>query len=235
VDLPAGFSLIERNLVDSTNSEAARLIAGGAGHGTVVVAAAQTAGRGRRGRGWVSPPGNLYLSLIVELAAGRDPGQLAFVAALGAADALAPHGDVRLKWPNDVMLDGGKLAGILIEVENRLAVVGLGVNLVIAPEDGTRVPATTLAAAPPPDRLAAAFCNHFDRWYRRWVADGFAPVREYWLSRADGLGDPVEVRLPRETLTGRFAGLDEAGGLMLDRPDGARRIIAAGDVYFGNQ
>jgi BirA family biotin operon repressor/biotin-[acetyl-CoA-carboxylase] ligase len=80
--------------------------------------------------------------------------------------------------------------------------------------------------------LLEEFCHAFDRWYRRWEVDGFSPVRKYWLSRANGLNKPVEVRLPRETLTGRFAGLDDAGGLMLDQPDGGRRIISAGDVYF---
>lgn len=233
MDLPDGYVLIERDIVDSTNAEAMRLIADGAGRGAVVTARAQTAGRGRRGRSWVSPPGNLYVSVIVELVDGRDPGQLAFVAALAAVDALGPHGDVRLKWPNDVLLGGRKLAGILIEVENRLAVIGLGVNLVSAPGD-TRLPATTLPNPPPPRELLAGFCAGLDRWYRRWAAEGFAPVRARWLLCADGLDKPIEVRLPQETLTGRFAGLDDAGGLILDQAAGARRIISAGDVCFGS-
>lgn len=231
--LPYGYSLTELDTVDSTNSEAMRLISGGAGHGAVVWARTQTSGRGRRGRNWVSPPGNLYASVVVRLKPGRDPGQLAFVAALGAVDALTPHGGVRIKWPNDVLLGGKKLAGILIEVENGLAVIGIGVNLASAPDD-TRLPATILPDPPLPGVLLTAFCIGLDRWYQRWLVEGFAPVREQWLSCADGLGGHVEARLPRETLTGRFAGLDEAGGLMLDQPDGGRRIISAGDVYFGS-
>jgi BirA family biotin operon repressor/biotin-[acetyl-CoA-carboxylase] ligase len=182
----------------------------------------------------VSPHGNLYASVIVELPDGRDPGQLSFVAALAAFDALSSHGEMRLKWPNDVLLAGKKLAGILIEVEGGLAVIGLGVNLVSAPGD-TRLPATSLPNPPPAEDLLAAFCAALDRWRRHWAAEGFASVREQWLSCADGLNKQVEVRLPRETLTGRFAGLDDAGGLMLDLPDGGRRIISAGDVYFESE
>jgi BirA family transcriptional regulator, biotin operon repressor / biotin---[acetyl-CoA-carboxylase] ligase len=233
VELPPGYSLTELPSVDSTNSEALRCIEQGAGHGCVVFARSQTAGRGRRGREWVSPSGNLYASVIVDLIDGRDPGQLSFVAALGAMDALTPHGDVRLKWPNDVLLGGKKLAGILIEADNDLAVIGLGVNLVSAPED-TRLPAVNLDNPPSPEDLLVAFCEGLDRWYRCWKADGFTPIREKWLSCADGLNKSIEVRLPRETLTGRFAGLDDTGGLLLDQPDGGRRIISAGDVYFGN-
>lgn len=231
MDLPDGYSLFEHDAVDSTNGEAKRLIADGAGHGAVIRAVMQTAGRGRNGRQWISPPGNLYASVIVQLPEGRDPGQLSFVAALGAIDALAPHGRVRLKWPNDVLIAGKKLAGILIEVESGLAVIGIGVNLDSAPDD-TRLPAARLPNPPPPEDLLAAFCFGLDRWHRRWLEEGFAPVRDQWLSHADGLNKSVEARLPRETLTGRFAGLDDAGGLILEQPDGGRRIVSAGDVFF---
>lgn len=231
MNLPTGYSLIEHATIDSTNSEAMRLIAGGAGHGVVVTAGAQISGRGRRGRNWDSPPGNLYASVIVRVAKGRDPGQLSFVAALGAVDALMDYGDVRLKWPNDVLLGGEKLAGILIEVDRGHAVIGIGINLVSAPDD-TRLPATSLPNPPSPDQMLTGFCIGLDQWYQRWNTDGFAPIRDRWLSHADGLNGTVEVRLPRETLTGRFAGLDDAGGLVLDQPDGERRIVSAGDVYF---
>lgn len=230
--LPAGFNLITLDTVDSTNREALRRIADGAPHGTVIRAGSQTDGRGRRGRSWESPTGNLYATLIVRPAKSTPLGQLAFVAALGAGTALESYAPVRFKWPNDLMLDGHKLGGILIEAEDGAAAIGIGVNLASAPSS-TRLPATCLPSAPDPETMLAEICAPFADWYGRWEISGFASVREAWLSRAQGLGGPIEARLPQRTLTGTFAGLDEAGGLLLDRPGGERETIAAGDIYFG--
>lgn len=233
--LPDGWRLVEVAETDSTNDEARRLIAAGAGHGTVVRAGCQTAGRGRRGRTWVSPPGNLYMSIVADVAAAQ-AGQLAFVAALAAGDALAAGGCVRFKWPNDLMSRGRKAGGILIEADGDLAVVGVGVNIVSAPAESA-YPATSLAGAgwPPvmPAELCAAVAAGFASWYARWRREGFAPVREAWLARAAGLGGPVTARLPTATCRGTFRALDQDGALILEETDGALRRIAAGDVFLG--
>ncbi|MGE0746502.1 MAG: biotin--[acetyl-CoA-carboxylase] ligase [Rhodospirillales bacterium] len=233
--LPDGWRLVEVAETDSTNDEAHRLIAAGAGHGTVVRADRQSAGRGRRGRTWVSPPGNLYMSIVAEVTAAQ-AGQLAFVAALAAGDALAAGGCVRFKWPNDLMVRGRKAGGILIEADGGFAVVGIGVNVVSAPAE-TAYPATSLADAGWPPAAPAVLCADvaagFAAWYARWRSEGFAPVREAWLGRAAGLGGPVTARLPAATCRGTFRALDQDGALILEEADGALRRIAAGDVSLG--
>jgi len=242
--LPDFYRLIRLATVGSTNDEAKRLAQSGAPEGTLVWALEQTAGRGRRGRPWQSPPGNLYLSLLLRpaVSAGQ-AAQLGFVAALALGDALEPligagHA-LRFKWPNDVLLDGRKLAGILLESETAAAVavafvvIGMGINLAVAPS-GTEFPAISLAEAGirgvSPGVLLDAFAHHFQGWYRRWRAEGFAPVRLAWLARAGGLGEAVLVRLERATLSGRFLDLDEEGALLLESDQGRRRI-AAGEVF----
>ena len=242
--LPEGFRLHRYETLGSTNDEAKALARAGAPEGTLVWAGEQTAGRGRRGRIWLSPPGNLYLSLVLrpEGAPSR-AAQLGFVAALGLGDALAamtgPAIRLRYKWPNDLLANGGKLAGILLESEmsakDRLdfVVVGVGVNILSAPVD-VEFPATSLAAegiaGVTPPVLLEGFARHFEGWARRWGEEGFAPLRMAWLARASGLGDRVRVRLERSTLFGRFQGLDDDGALVLDAVEGRRRI-AAGDVF----
>jgi BirA family transcriptional regulator, biotin operon repressor / biotin---[acetyl-CoA-carboxylase] ligase len=244
LSLPAGYRLHQYDTIGSTNDEAKRLARGGAPEGTLVWAGEQTAGRGRRGRHWASPPGNLYLSLV--LRPGGAPSraaQLGFVAALGLGDALdglaALGPRLRYKWPNDLLLDGRKLAGILLESETAASgavdfvVIGTGVNLLSHPET-SEYPATCLAewgsATVSPAALLQAFVREFDPWLARWREEGFAPLREAWLARASGIGEDIRVRLERMTLTGRFVDLDEDGALLLDGAEGPRRI-AAGDVF----
>jgi BirA family biotin operon repressor/biotin-[acetyl-CoA-carboxylase] ligase len=242
--LPEGYRLHHYKTLGSTNDEAKALARAGAPEGTLVWADEQTAGRGRRGRVWVSPPGNLYLSLVLRPDGSPSrAAQLSFVAALGLGDALAALGGpalmLRYKWPNDLLANDRKLAGILLESENAssdrvdFVVVGLGVNIVFAP-DGVEFPATSLAAegiagvsAP---EVLGAFARHFAIWARRWRREGFAPVRAAWLARASGLGERVRVRLERATLCGRFLDLDEDGALLLEDAQGRRRI-AAGVVF----
>jgi BirA family biotin operon repressor/biotin-[acetyl-CoA-carboxylase] ligase len=226
--------------VGSTNDEAKTLARAGAPSGTVVWADEQTAGRGRRGRVWRSPPGNLYLSLIARPdCAPAQAAQLGFAAALALGDAIAGLGlSPSYKWPNDVLLNGRKLAGILLESEMTagggldFVVIGVGVNVAIAP-GGIEYPATSLAAAcvaTTPADLLAAFTRHFANWQQRWREEGFAPLRTAWLAAASGLGDEILVRLARQTLCGRFLDLDADGALLLGAAGGHRRI-AAGEVF----
>jgi BirA family biotin operon repressor/biotin-[acetyl-CoA-carboxylase] ligase len=242
--LPESFRLHHYKTLGSTNDEAKALARAGAPEGTLVWADEQTAGRGRRGRVWLSPPGNLYLSLVLR-PDGAPPraAQLSFVAAVGLGDALTalvgPAVRLRYKWPNDLLADDRKLAGILLESENAssdrvdFVVVGIGVNIVVAP-DNVEYPATSLAAegiaGVTPPLVLGAFARHFDTWARRWRTDGFAPVRAAWLARASGLGDKVRVRLERTTFCGRFLDLDADGALVLEGSEGRRRI-AAGVVF----
>jgi BirA family biotin operon repressor/biotin-[acetyl-CoA-carboxylase] ligase len=237
----AGVRLIACETVGSTNSEAlARARAGETGP-LWITARTQTAGRGRRGRTWVSEPGNLYATLLLaDPAPPERAAQLSFVTTLATYDAIAgcaPALAARLafKWPNDVLLDGAKLAGILIEAEGTrplLVAVGVGVNCRHHPV-ATDFPATDLAAAAAGVAVEALFralsLAMVDR-LRQW-GEGFAGIRSAWLDRAGGLGGELTARLGTRRLTGRFEALDEAGQLLLRLPDGSLETIAAGEVF----
>ncbi|MEI6558456.1 MAG: biotin--[acetyl-CoA-carboxylase] ligase [Rhodospirillaceae bacterium] len=242
------FRVLPFERLDSTNEEARRQVCAGVGAGTVIWALDQMAGRGRRGRAWVSEAGNLFCSLI--LRPGCPPAgaaEVSLVAALAVAEAaeaaLGGRAPVRVKWPNDVLAGGRKLAGILLETETRAGgadiaalVVGVGINIAHAPE-GTEFPATALAREGAPMLEVRAvldlFLGRFAHWYRRWTLEGLGPVRSAWLARAAGLDGPVTVRLHDETLCGSFIGLDASGALLLDPGGGAPvRRVAAGDVFF---
>ena len=231
--------------IDSTNAEAQRRAAANAPAGTLIFALRQTAGRGRRGRAWQSPPGNLAFSLLLRPAMNAaTAATLGFVAGLALAEAidrLLPAGrSSRLKWPNDLLVDGRKLAGILLEAAAGGSgavdhlVIGVGVNILAHPDD-LPYPATDLLACGGTADAAtvlAGFARHFLPLYRRWEGEGFAAIRAAWLDRAEGYGGPVTVRLDRATLEGRFAALDGQGALLLETADGRRRSITAGDLFF---
>jgi BirA family biotin operon repressor/biotin-[acetyl-CoA-carboxylase] ligase len=236
--------MLQYDRIGSTNDAAKQLGREGKADGTVVCAREQTTGRGRRERVWHSPPGNLYVSLLLRPdAPAPRAAQLGFVAALGLGDALLDIAgraiEPRYKWPNDVLVRGRKLAGILLESETgadgRLdfVVIGVGVNILAAPED-VEYPSTSLMAegiaGVTPAEMLAAFAKRFGRWERRWQRVGFAPVRKAWLARAAGLGEQIRVRLERTTLLGRFVDLDHDGTLLLDAADGRHRITA-GEVF----
>ena len=242
IALPPGFRLSTFDCIDSTNAEALRRLAdGSARHFDAVVAASQTAGRGRRERRWFSPPGNLYLTIVVVLPGDAPAGQLAFVAALGLGDAIAAllpaSVQLRFKWPNDLLVDGRKLAGVLIEggETERSFAVGIGVNVTAAPA-GTETPATALSQAGvaiAPAALAAPVCAGFARWYEHWRNRGFAPLRTAWLARAQGLGETIAARLPDGAERhGVFRDLDRNGALVLETTGGGRSVVAAGEVFF---
>lgn len=246
--LPPAYRLVALDEVDSTNEEAKRLAAAGAEDGTLVWARSQTAGRGRRGRSWDSPAGNLFLSLVLRPDCGpAEAAQLGFVAALGVGDGVGsvapPLIEVRYKWPNDVLFNDRKGAGILLESQLLpdggldWLVLGVGVNVKAYPKDSD-FPATSLQfeGAPPglsEVALLEAFGRHFLSWTNRWLVDGFAPIRRAWLAHAYGLGEVITVNLPRESLRGTFRDLDQDGVLLLEQANGKLRRIAAGDVHFG--
>ena len=226
----------------STNAQAlARARAGEPGP-LWIVARQQTAGRGRRGRTWVSEPGNLYATLLL-----TDPSppsraaELSFVAALALFDAVADIAPglaarLSLKWPNDLLLDGAKLAGILVEGESGpplAAAIGIGVNCAHHPS--VAYPAIDLAAAgfpTPPEHLLAVLSPTMLARLAQWDrGNGFAGIRADWLRHATGIGGHIRVAVGTEEAVGRFADLDAAGHLVLALPDGTTRTIAAGDVF----
>lgn len=245
---PQAYRLIALETIDSTNDEAKRQARQGAADKTLVWATAQSAGRGRGGRTWSSPPGNLYLSLILRPdCPPRRAAELGFVAAVALAAALRDlAGDLplALKWPNDVLLRGRKLAGILIEADSQNAtaldwlVLGVGVNLDSHPEN-TTFPATSLRTegirGPSVEKLRDTFASRFLDEMRGWQQAGFGPVRERWKACASGMGGPLTVRLPNATLRGTFVDLDADGALLLgpEAGEGELRRITAGDVFFG--
>ncbi len=209
-----------------------------------IVAGAQSQGRGRGGRRWHSPKGNLYASLLLRLDISAVVAtELSFVAALAAYDAIASQlpseqlGALRLKWPNDVMLAGAKIAGILIESlaspmgSGLAAVVGIGINVSSAPPDTGRA-ATALRAAPGDcARVFEALAASFETWRGRWnEGKGFASVREAWLARAHVPGEPVSVNLNGSSIRGTFRGVDERGALQLETLAGVVITLNAGDI-----
>lgn len=240
-ELAPPFRLIAYEQIGSTNDEAKRLAEAGADHGTVVWAAEQTAGRGRRGRYWHSPRGNLHSSfLLFPRCPLHEAAQLGFVTAVALREALreiCPVGRFECKWPNDVLCHGLKVAGILLETAGQAdwMVVGVGVNVVAAP-DPALYPATCLRGVGCPataGEVLAALCRNFGVWYDTWRQQGFPPVREAWLAGACGLGRPAEARLADgEVVRGIFAGLDAGGALLLTSADGGQRSVLAGDVFF---
>lgn len=223
--------------VDSTNEEARHLADAGETGPIWIIAHEQTGGRGRRGRPWVSPPGNLFATLLLAPSGPLERrAQLSFVAALAVADTVAAYaGPVTLKWPNDVLLEARKVAGILLESFGAALAVGLGINLAHFPPDA-ETPATSVAyvvgQTPAPDDAFHRLAGHWGAWYDAWASKGFAPVREAWLARAAGLGEPIRVRLMDREMNGVFEDLDEDGALLLRQPDGLARVTA-GDVFFG--
>ncbi|AMN42322.1 biotin--[acetyl-CoA-carboxylase] ligase [Rhodoplanes sp. Z2-YC6860] len=237
----AGARLITHDTIGSTNEEALRLGRTGERSPLWITAQRQTAGRGRRGRTWVSEAGNLYASLLLSDPSTPDRfPELSFVAALALHDAVTARipglaGRVALKWPNDLLIDRNKFAGILIEGEGATVVIGIGVNCAHHP-DGTEYPATDLAAAgvrATPEslfaHLSAAMAVRLAQWDR---GAGFAAIRTDWLAGAAGMGKPVRVKTADGEIAGLFEGMDASGRLVLRLPDGTMRAVAAGDVHI---
>ena len=238
----AGARHIAYETLGSTNAEALALARAGERGPLWITAQSQSAGRGRRGSTWVSPPGNLYATqLMREPSAAEHAPQLSFVTALALHDAVAECAPqlgpmLKMKWPNDLLLGPAKVAGILIEGESEpvfAVAIGIGVNCSAHPKD-TPYPATDLAAAGALvtsaqvfAALSAAMLRRIEQWQR---GEGFAGIRADWLKRAAGLGQDIRVRLPERELSGRFQGLDDAGRLLVQQPGGLT-TVTAGEVF----
>ena len=234
--------------IDSTNAEALRRAQEMAGP-TWVFAHRQTRGRGRRGRAWADPAGNFAASLLLRPASGPEHAALySFVASLALFEACSALTGTpqrfSLKWPNDVLLDGGKLAGILLESsatarDGLVLVIGIGVNLAHAPEggqlEGGALRPVALAAETgllmPAEAFLGELAQHFASFDRQFQQAGFAPIRTAWLQRAARLGQVITARTMRDSFTGTFETIDETGNLVLHTAQG-RQAIAAADVFW---
>lgn len=252
-ELPPAFTVVALDEVESTNLEARRLAEAGAPDGTLVIASRQTSGRGRQGRQWLSPTGNLYMSLLLrpQVPIGL-AAQLSLVSGLAMADAVGailPAGAAlrpAVKWPNDLLLAGegtvGKLSGTLLEsgedARGLYVIAGIGANVRVhpGPTDGV-FPPIVLAEQPGAHHLMVrdlveAFGPAFLNRRAAWMRGGLAAIREDWLAAAYGIGQTATVRYGTTPVTGRFDGIDDDGSLLLTQRDGSIRRLAAGEVVF---
>jgi BirA family transcriptional regulator, biotin operon repressor / biotin---[acetyl-CoA-carboxylase] ligase len=237
--LATGHRVLHFDRIDSTNAEARRLATGGERGPLWIWADAQTGGRGRLGRHWVSEPGNLYATFLLALAESPAvAAQLGFVAALAVHDAvtaLLPTARPLIKWPNDLLIDGAKFCGLLAEIvatSPTTLALGCGINVAHAPAD-VPYPVTALGAALKVEsvlqQLDASLSNRLKLWDE---GRGFAAIREDWGERAIGIGGVCSAELAGGEVSGTFRGLAADGALLLETADGHTQIIHAGDVRF---
>lgn len=240
-EVPPDCRLIARDSVGSTSEEAKLLATQAAPDRTVVWALEQTAGRGRHGRSWDSPVGNLYLSILLRPACNAAVApQIGFAVGTAMADAIhdTAGADVVLKWPNDLLLGGKKVSGILLESGDAgdgvvdWVVAGIGVNLASAPDlpASAGIAAGSLGHEIDPAVLLEAFLPRLFGLLDIWAKDGFAPVRSAWEEKAMTAGTPVSVKLPDGAVAGTFEGIDEAGNMILGTANGPVQV-AVGDVF----
>lgn len=248
--LPPGYRYLVLDEIDSTNAHGMRLAADGETGPLWIRAGTQTLGRGRSGRSWTSVPGNLYASLLIRLACPPTAvHQLSLLAGIAAHDAIRAAAlqarvslpGLRLKWPNDVLIGGAKLAGILPETttitggaaRSLIAVIGIGMNLAGHPAGLGRAVTHLVerGCCTTPADMLAALASAMDGWLRRWDGGaGFGLVREAWLQRAGPLGERITVNTGLEPVEGSFLGIDAEGALVLRDPSGAQRRFTYGDV-----
>lgn len=240
----AGYRLDGFDSIGSTNTEALQRIRAGKRGPLWIAARAQTEGRGRRGRAWTSTEGNLAASLVLATQAPLSvAASLGFVAALAVRRAVENCTSglaIALKWPNDVLVAGRKLAGILLESEmvegHPIVVIGIGVNVLSAPS-GVAFPAVSLDMLGQPVSAEHMFAELSDAWvdvHALWDGGrGLDAIRSQWLAHAAGLGQEITIRTGDTILQGIFRTLDEQGRLVLQTAEGDRVLVSAGDVYFG--
>lgn len=241
------FDFYHYEALESTNITLRALAEQGAGVGTVVQADVQTAGRGSRGRHWVSSAGNLYCSVLLKPQCPiADAAQISFVMALAVGrflkDYLPDHRSLQHKWPNDVLVEGKKISGILLEAETNkqgkleVLIVGMGINLQHHPKE-TLYAATNLneqanGITLGPRRAVVTLMKSVAHFYDIWVSEGFEAIRMLWLQGAANLGKTIEITLPTGKQTGIFEQIDSNGCLLLTGENGEKHRINSGDVFF---
>lgn len=245
-----GYSLVWREETGSTNADALEAARSGHHAPCWFVAGKQASGRGRSGREWISPEGNLYASLLL-----RNPCEIAVASQLGFVTGIALHDAIsrltgmaaprlQLKWPNDVLLDGKKLVGLLLEAQSMGSdtniAIGCGINVTHRPQGVPYSVATVNEVAPVVtiadmfEALSLAFDSVFSFWQKssgKSATQRFAPIRSLWLERAAGIGEAASLRLPQGKINGVFAGIDGLGRLEL-QTDKGMQLVDAGDLFF---
>jgi BirA family transcriptional regulator, biotin operon repressor / biotin---[acetyl-CoA-carboxylase] ligase len=244
--LPPFFEISVFETIGSTNDEARRIAESNKPEGHVVWSRRQENGVGRRGRHWSSPAGNLYCSIMIRPQCSPIEGaRLSFLVAVALHKTIAavlPSGaDIKVKWPNDVLVSGRKISGILLESKTRsdgildYVIIGTGLNILTFPEVTEGLPATSLkneGTSPPTEKILSAYLHFFLELYMQWKLKGFAPIRQAWLESAAGIGREINVKLNDGTLRGVFSGLNPDGALILKLETGEEKLITAGEVFI---
>ena len=221
------FNIVFKEVCSSTNDEAKTLPMFSA-----LYAARQTNGRGRMGRSWQDGAGNLMTSIV--LPKPKQAHLYSFMAALAVAKSIA-FLSPRIKWPNDVLVAGKKICGILSEVFEDKLIIGIGVNIQSHPDSDLLYQATDLkehGRATEPEKLLSEILQNLSFMIECFERKGFSQIRLEWLEFACGIAQPITVKLPTETLCGTFDGIDDDGALILTQSDGQKRLITAGDVFM---
>jgi BirA family biotin operon repressor/biotin-[acetyl-CoA-carboxylase] ligase len=215
--------------------EAHRLASEGSPEGTLVVAKRQQKGRGRQGRSWLSPEGGLYCSFVLRPKQPTALEQLSLVAGLSSAEAIKEVASINasLRWPNDLLLSGKKVGGILSEAKNGAVVIGIGINvqsnLKMLPDVATSLCESSSSDCSP-DKLLSSLCRHLSKWYHVWTDEGFAPIRTALCAWIGSLGEPVRVNVGSQHFEGIASNIDESGRLLVRLDSGLMRAFNAGEV-----
>ena len=242
------YNILEFETLDSTNSEALRLASTGANGSFLIKTAEQTGGRGQRGREWVSIPENLHASILLKSDASlENNSQLSFLIANAMYDTISELAsraklplNIELKWPNDILINGKKIAGILLEsisFENKTnVVIGFGVNIMKAPTDLDK-PVTSLfdegIKLENPEAFLDMLMNNFDRLYNKWCEDkNFVSTRNSWMQHAYNLNKTITINDGVRSVSGIFRGIDLDGALRLELPDGKFCTMHAGEMII---
>jgi BirA family biotin operon repressor/biotin-[acetyl-CoA-carboxylase] ligase len=245
-EMPEGYHLRAFSSLDSTNKEAIRAAEDGHAGNLWITAANQSAGKGRRGREWLSQEGNLFCSLLLKNnIEAIMASQLSFVAALAVYDTvvevLGDDIEIKCKWPNDILVEGKKISGILLESSGAAGgkpdyiIIGIGLNLMSHPTNAL-YPAANIREFGEDissEEALEILANYMADYINIWQRTGFADIRKIWLTRAKGQGSNIIVKLLHKEMTGRFIDLDSTGGLLLQTEEHLE-IITAGDIFFPN-
>jgi BirA family biotin operon repressor/biotin-[acetyl-CoA-carboxylase] ligase len=244
--MPTQFKIISFDSIDSTNEEAKRRIkSGDISDRVLITSKVQTSGKGRYSKGWVSADGNMFATIVIRINNSLNEAALySFVTAISEGEAIKDFINdditVQYKWPNDVMLDGKKLSGILLETLKdsngcNWLIIGTGVNINNQPEDIDKQVTSLMKyslEAVSVESFLAKFIQHFQTQEKLWKNEGFAFIRSAWLESAYRLGDEITVNLKNKVLKGKFEGISHSGELEV-LVDGEKLLICGGEVFFG--